>query len=97
MTPPADPARYKHHRFPGEIISHGSIAKVATSITGAKTRIVPRGNVSIACRGLSQRGMRSVFCPRMDPLPNTFAHDGICSQRRSTAKRCGVDLRVGPK
>ena len=23
MTPPADPARYKHHRFPGEIISHG--------------------------------------------------------------------------
>src|SRR6516162_7960245 len=23
MTPPADPERYKHHRFPGEIISHG--------------------------------------------------------------------------
>jgi putative transposase len=23
MTPPAAPARYKHHRFPGEIISHG--------------------------------------------------------------------------
>jgi transposase-like protein len=23
MTPPTDPARYKHHRFPGEIISHG--------------------------------------------------------------------------
>src|SRR5215510_3047074 len=23
MTPPAGPARYKHHRFPGEIISHG--------------------------------------------------------------------------
>ena len=23
MTPPADPARYKHHRFPGEIIRHG--------------------------------------------------------------------------
>jgi putative transposase len=23
MTPPADPARDKHHRFPGEIISHG--------------------------------------------------------------------------
>src|SRR6266567_2422485 len=23
MMPPADPARYKHHRFPGEIISHG--------------------------------------------------------------------------
>src|SRR5438045_8692914 len=23
MTPPADPARYKNHRFPGEIISHG--------------------------------------------------------------------------
>jgi putative transposase len=22
MTPPADPARYKNHRFPGEIISH---------------------------------------------------------------------------
>lgn len=22
MTPPADPARYKYHRFPGEIISH---------------------------------------------------------------------------
>jgi putative transposase len=23
MTPPADPARYKNHRFPGEVISHG--------------------------------------------------------------------------
>src|SRR5919198_17078 len=23
MTPAADPERYKHHRFPGEIISHG--------------------------------------------------------------------------
>jgi putative transposase len=23
MTPPADPERYKHHRFPSEIISHG--------------------------------------------------------------------------
>jgi putative transposase len=23
MTPPADPARDKHHRFPSEIISHG--------------------------------------------------------------------------
>jgi putative transposase len=23
MTPPADPERYKHHRFPGEIIRHG--------------------------------------------------------------------------
>ena len=23
MTPPADTERYKHHRFPGEIISHG--------------------------------------------------------------------------
>ena len=23
MTPPADPERYKNHRFPGEIMSHG--------------------------------------------------------------------------
>jgi putative transposase len=23
MIPPADPARYKHHRLPGDIISHG--------------------------------------------------------------------------
>jgi transposase-like protein len=23
MTPPADSERYKNHRFPGEIISHG--------------------------------------------------------------------------
>ena len=23
MTPPAHPARYKNHHFPGEIISHG--------------------------------------------------------------------------
>jgi putative transposase len=23
MTPPADPERYKNHRFPGEIISYG--------------------------------------------------------------------------
>jgi putative transposase len=24
MTPPAHTERYKHHRFPGEIISHGA-------------------------------------------------------------------------
>ena len=23
MTPPVDPERYKNHRFPSEIISHG--------------------------------------------------------------------------
>lgn len=23
MTPPADPEHYKHHRFPGDIISYG--------------------------------------------------------------------------
>jgi hypothetical protein len=23
MTPPADPERYKHHRFPGAILHHG--------------------------------------------------------------------------
>jgi len=23
MTPPADPERYKNHRFPSEIINHG--------------------------------------------------------------------------
>jgi hypothetical protein len=31
--------------------------------------------------------MPSASCPRMAPLPNTFALDGICCPRRSTAKR----------
>src|SRR5215831_2255288 len=74
-----------------------SIARVATSITGVRTRIGPRANGSVACRGLSQQGMRSDFCPRMDPLPNTSDPDGICCPRRSTAKRCGTVSRVGPK
>src|SRR5262249_16254342 len=39
----------------------------------------------------------SDFCPRMDLLPNTSDHDGICGPRRSTAQRWGSDSRVGPK
>src|SRR5262245_13301218 len=41
--------------------------------------------------------MPSAFCPRMVPLPNTSAPDGICCPRWSTAKRCGSDSRVGRK
>ena len=46
-------------------------ARVAISTTAVRTRIGPRANANIACRGLSQRDMPSAFCPRMAPLPNT--------------------------
>ena len=84
-------------------IERGEIAKLAISyyvsrrITGARTRIGPRANGSIACRGARQQGMRSDSWPCMARLPNTFARDGICCPRRSTAKRYGSDLRVGRK
>src|SRR5215217_3380981 len=71
--------------------------RVATSITGVKTPIAPRASASIACKGSSPRDMPSAFCPRMDPLLNTFVLDGICCPRRRTAKRCGSDSRVGLK
>lgn len=35
--------------------------------------------------------------PRMVSWPNTSDHDGIYCPHRSTAKRCGNDLRVGRK
>src|SRR5262245_6579827 len=40
--------------------------------------------------------MPSVFSLHTDPSLNTSDPDGICSQRRSTAKKCGSDSRVGP-
>ena len=46
---------------------------------------------------LPHRVIEARFCLRMDPWPNTFAHDGMCAPRRHTAKRGGVDARVGPK
>ncbi len=61
--------------------------RVATSITGVRTRIDPRGSANIACKGLSRRVMRSAFCPRMAPLPNTSAPDGICCRRWRIEKR----------
>ena len=45
------------------------------------------GNARVAGRGSNLPVMRSVFCRRMDPSPNTFARDGICGQRPHTAKR----------
>ena len=80
-----------------EILPGSNTARAAISITGAKTRIAPRANGSIACRGSSQRGMPSDSCRRMAPLPNTSAPGDICCPRRSTAKRCGSDSRVGRK
>jgi hypothetical protein len=74
-----------------------SIASVAISTTAVRTRIGRRASECVACRGLSQRVMPSDFCPPMDPLPNTSDPDGICCQRRSTAKRWGIDSKVGPK
>ena len=32
-----------------------------------------------------------------DPLPNISDPDGICYQRPTIVKRCGIDSRVGPK
>ena len=70
-----------------EILPGVNTVRAATSIIGARTRIGPHANGSVACRGLSQQGMRSDFCPRMDPWPNTSDPDGICCPRRRTAKR----------
>ena len=141
MTPPADPERYKHHRFPSEIISHGvwlsyrfplsyravqellfergidhdprghqptvqrsvrycqgwNTVRITISTTGVRTRIVLCTNESVACKGANLLVMPSVFCRRMDLLPNTSDHDGMCCPRRSTTRRCRVDSRVGPK
>ena len=74
-----------------------SIARVATSITGVRIRIVPRGSASIACRDSNPPGMRSVFCWRMAASPNTSAPGGIGCLHRRTAKRCKTASRVGPK
>jgi|RhiMetdeSRZDD1v2_1073273.scaffolds.fasta_scaffold21842_2 hypothetical protein len=90
----ASPYRREHTTGPA---GPATRAQSAGRITAAKTRIAPRGNVSIVCRGLNRRGRPSTFCPRMAPLPNTSALDDICCPRRRTAKRCGSDSRVGLK
>jgi putative transposase len=48
-------------------------------------------------QGFKSPGHANVFCRRMDPLPNTSDPGGIGCQRRHTAKRWGIDSRVGPK
>jgi putative transposase len=47
MTPPADPARYKNHRFPGEIISHGVWLSYRFSLRDrdVEAMLVVRGSV----------------------------------------------------
>jgi hypothetical protein len=102
MTPPADPERYKNHRFPGEIISHGVwlYYRFPLSYRDVQELLFERGidvtheairqrrvNASIACRGLSRRGTPSAFCPRMASLPTTFVRDGIGCRRRRIVQR----------
>ena len=50
MTPPANSERYKHHRFPGEIISHGVWLYYKTlymlQINSASSDTPPRARVA---------------------------------------------------
>ena len=71
----------KRERLPG-----WSIARVAISIIGVRTRIGRHANASGACRGSSPRGMPRACCPRMALLPNTSA-------RAASAVRVGVPRR----
>jgi hypothetical protein len=80
-----------------EICPGSNTAKVAISTTAVRTRIAPHANASIVCRGLNRRVMPSGSWRPMVLLPNTSDHDGTCCQRRSTARRCGLDSRVGPQ
>jgi putative transposase len=48
-------------------------------------------------QGFKSPGHAQRFCRRMDPLPDTSDPGGIGCQRRRTAKRWGIDSRVGPK
>ena len=57
----------------------------------------PTRQRDIACRGVNQRVMPSVFCLPTAPLLNIFDRDGICYQRPTLVKRCGSDARVGPQ
>ena len=74
-----------------------SIARVAPSIIGVSMRIVPRGNVRLACRGSRQRGMPNECCRRMGPSPNTCARDGIGGLPPRAAKRGPTASRVKPQ
>jgi len=75
----------------------GHSARVGISRTGVRTPINRRVTGSIAGRGAKPPGMPRAFCRRMAPWPTTFAPDGLCGPRRSTAQSCGSDARVGRK
>jgi hypothetical protein len=46
MTPPADTERYKNHRFPGEIISHGVWLYYRFTLSGVDNLTIPLYSLS---------------------------------------------------
>src|SRR2546423_10142401 len=59
MTPPADPARYKNHRFPGEIISHGVwlSSRFPLSYRDVEEMLLARG-IDVTSEAIRQRCLK---------------------------------------
>src|SRR5262245_41838067 len=89
MTPPADTARYKNHRFPGEIISHGVwlYYRFPLSYRDVQELLCERGhcqlNGSTYHTGLSSG------------MPSAFRSDLTTRSGMSVLQKCPMDPRRG--
>ena len=94
MTPPADPERYKNHRFPGEIISHGVwlYYRFTLSYRDVEELLFERG-ITVSHEAIRQwcRKFGQDYANRLRRRRPQLATNGIwkCA-RRNPAKMPGV-------
>lgn len=88
MTPPADPARYKHHRFPGEIISHGVwlYYRFPLSYRDVQERLCERGidvtheAIRQWCLNLAPYGRTLLISDVLDTFPTASSYPHVCQR-----------------
>jgi hypothetical protein len=111
MTPLATPERYKHHRFPAEIISHGvwlyycccfsyrdvEALLFVRGILVTYEAIRPTRQWERRRQGFKSAGTRNASSRRMARLRSTSDFDAIGSPRPNIVKKCAQDARCGKR
>ena len=85
MTPPADTERYKNHRFPGEIISHGGFINLLRLKLSSNARII----YPVPSYPLSSPLRARDFGPALESLPHLLPVVRCRQQVPSGAKVLG--------
>jgi len=98
MTPAANSERYKNHRFPGEIISHGVwlYYRFTLSYRDVQEILLERG-IEVSHEAIRQVSIRRILRPRFESLkPRKYLIEGPVILRTAQRQHLIAVLFVPP-